>query len=260
MYACYLQHFWRVGEEARNGCIVTADCGYRREAFREIIRSFGLLSVFSILQHLFCAHPYVLSSALNRHHEDQEVDGEEEELDDAHPRVAERHLPDAERACDRQSSFVINDSPSMGQVAFAATKPLCPSNVAQRRIKAVAIREHDTTKFWKVLRFMHALPQSIAKELDQWAVVPKPGVTTKDALFSGLEYMLMNISEARISQSCLPLTMDQQCADWFTLGKFRAEGTSAGLILQHGQGSRQATGLAPIPMKKTTVGQCRSRF
>lgn len=101
---------------------------------------------------------------------------------------------------------------------------------------------------------MHPLLQSITKDLDQWVTVPKPGVTKKDALFSGMEDMLMNVCETRISQLCLLLKMAQQYAYLFTLMQFQVTGMNDRLFLQYWEGSRKEMGLAPIPVKKATVG------
>lgn len=53
------------GEEAVNGCIVTADRGYRKESFLNMFSKFGFASVFIMPDHLLRVHPFVGKSYLN---------------------------------------------------------------------------------------------------------------------------------------------------------------------------------------------------
>ncbi|PXF45600.1 hypothetical protein BWQ96_04605 [Gracilariopsis chorda] len=57
-------------EEAVNGCIVTADRGYGKGAFMEILAEFGMGSVFVMPNHLLRVHPFVGLSFLNPSRED----------------------------------------------------------------------------------------------------------------------------------------------------------------------------------------------
>ena len=53
------------GEEAVNGCIVTADRDYGKGAFMEILAAFGVGSVLVMPSHLLRVHPFVEWSFLS---------------------------------------------------------------------------------------------------------------------------------------------------------------------------------------------------
>lgn len=222
------------------------------------------------------AHPFVASSRLNPLRDDEELEFEEQEARGADGPSGENHTSmELEVQCqnpagdssagnnggatssaeDRRATFVINDNASMGQSVFMASKPLRTSgDVGQRRVTALALREHGTSKFSKVLRFMYAVPNSIGKELTNWIAVPKPNITLHDTLFSGYDDVAAKIVEAVLSQVCVPLTMGQRCADWFVLRQFRVTGTNAGLILNESLDYRLAVHLPisnSIPVRST---------
>lgn len=47
------------GEEALNSCVVTADRGYSKESFLDLMVSFGLSTAFVLSDHIIRAHPLV---------------------------------------------------------------------------------------------------------------------------------------------------------------------------------------------------------
>lgn len=128
---------------------------------------------------------------------------------------------------------------------FWASKPLrTDGDIGQRRVTAVAVREHVTSKFSKLLRFMHAVPPGISTDLNNWIAVTKPNIHLGDTLFSGSNVSVIKIVETALSEVCVPLTMGQRCADWFILHQFRVTGTNAGIILARSQLFLVAVGLS----------------
>ncbi|PXF43196.1 hypothetical protein BWQ96_07071 [Gracilariopsis chorda] len=66
------------GDEWLNSCVVTADCGYGKEAFTDILTENGLLSVFVIPDHILECNPFVAKSYFNPHDANLEDSGEVE--------------------------------------------------------------------------------------------------------------------------------------------------------------------------------------
>ena len=126
------------GEEALNGCIATADRGYEKQKFIEVLSAFGVSSVFVMLNHLLRVHPFVASSYLDprradlEYNEDEHTGGSTSDRQSAsvgsNAVIEEIALPPSENVenmevlCDRRRRFIIDDSPKLGPDAFIATK------------------------------------------------------------------------------------------------------------------------------------------
>lgn len=259
--------FEDVGPEARNSCIVTADRGYGKESFINVMASLGLSSVFIMPDHVLRSHPFVAASFLNPHREEEDEvsDGESgvemtNDAIDAKATCFTTHgvVNNSERSAsveDRRRPFVINDCPMLGPAVFSATKALRSPGVGQRRITAVAVREHGTEKYSKVLRFMHAVPTPITYQLNQWVAVPKPVVSTTNSLFSGSTATDINSCEFMLAKTCFPLTLAQRCADWFTLRQFRVTGTNGGIIMRDDAGFLTAMGYSTDSARERTMSK-----
>lgn len=76
---------------------------------------------------------------------------------------------------DRRGAFSIDDEPGLGPEASFATKNLGVSGprIEQRKLMAIAVREHRTDKFAKVLRLMYTVLSSTYNTLNTWKAVPK---------------------------------------------------------------------------------------
>lgn len=251
------------GEDSLNGCMVTADRGYGKESFLNLMASFGVASAFIMPDHILRAHPFVASSFMNPHRDDDNdmADGSDSGGDSE--RRGEGSASTASHVMamhDRRRAFVINDEAQLGPAVFAASKALKTTGVGQRRVTAVAVREHGTSKFSKVLRFMYALPSSVSAELDKWVAVPKPGVSTAQTLYSESTDVLGKKCEAVLSHSCFPLTIGQRCADWFTLRQFRVTGTNAGIILRQNEAFLAAMNLTAGTTEERTLSQWFTLF
>lgn len=184
------------GEEARNSCVVTADRGYNRESFLDVMTFHGLASTFVMPDHIVRAHPFVAASYL---HPDRDRDGTGDDTDseDDGEVVGDGVLASEDITTrlegDRQNAFIVDDSAKLGQAVFMATKSLHSADIGQQPVTAVAVREHGTSKAAKVLRFMHAVPQTISNELDTWVAVPKTGVHTATTLYAGMKDALAKV-------------------------------------------------------------------
>lgn len=243
------------GQEALNSCVVTADRGYGKESFLNLFTSFGLAAVFVMPDHILRCHPFVASSLLDPLRDDYEVD--DADLDEQSPTVGESDAGLSNvSVLDRRDSFVIDDNARMGQAFFTASKPLRTSGtVGQRRVTAVAVREHGTKKYSRLLRFMHSVPSGVSKEFDRWIAVPKAPVSVSRTLFAGNDNPGSKCCETALLQHCFPLTVGQRCADWFTLRQFRVTGTNSCLILQQDPGFRAQVGLPSQPVgRERTLG------
>lgn len=138
----------RRGKEAVNRYIITADQGYGKEAFMEIICTVGLGSIFVMPNHLVREQPFVGMSFVTPSGEEI-VEAEHEnrrgqDLDDISDRVGTTvRGPSASastagsiigdlmaqnelhHAFHRRAAFVIDDDPSLGSEAFYASKDRC---------------------------------------------------------------------------------------------------------------------------------------
>lgn len=81
-------------------------------------------------------------------------------------------LTQADERFDRKRSFVIDDDAECAPEVFLATKMLRGG----RSIQGIAVREHGTDKFVKILRFIFVLPEELNKQLNKWVLVPRPCV------------------------------------------------------------------------------------
>lgn len=59
--------FEGVGSQALNSLIVTADRGYGKETFMNVMASLGILSIFVMSVHVLKTHIFVAASFLNPH-------------------------------------------------------------------------------------------------------------------------------------------------------------------------------------------------
>ena len=55
--------------------------------------------------------------------------------------------------------------------------------MAQRRTTAIAVREHGTKKYSKILRFMYHVPESVQVTLNNWVAVSKASCNLSNTLF-----------------------------------------------------------------------------
>lgn len=75
---------------------------------------------------------------------------------------------------------MVKDLPNLGQYVFCASKAhASASSTGQHRVTAVAVREQRNSKARKVLRFMHAVPDPLPKDLDSWVAVAKSVALSK---------------------------------------------------------------------------------
>ncbi|PXF43284.1 hypothetical protein BWQ96_06981 [Gracilariopsis chorda] len=270
------------GEEANTGCIVTADRGYGKQSFLEILSGFGLSSVFVMPEHLLRVHSFVGLSYLDPVRDDLEdealdigdAEGESEpgaadmgdthgEGNGEHPAVAPHQL-----YCDRRRTFVIDNDPNLGPEAFFATKNAGTGRgrSRQRSMNAIAVRERGTDKFSKVLRFMYTVPAGIQDALNTWIAVPKQNIDKKFTLFQTLRrgnemQDLQDVVSVFLRERCEVLTVSQRCADWFVLRQFRVTGTNAGLVLMSSPCFRSILRLpASSGTEETTMPQWFERF
>lgn len=139
---------------------------------------------------------------------------------------------------DRQSAFIVDDNPQLEPEAFSASKSVTSQNslMENRKVTAVAIREHGTEKFSKVLRFMYSVPDGVNNHFNRWVAVTKPGLELNHNLFGdkkqyGAVEEMMKCAGEKVVENCNVLTVGQRCADWFILRQFRLTGTNSGNIL-----------------------------
>ena len=76
---------------------------------------------------------------------------------------------------DRRQAFVIDDAPDLGSECFMAFKRALPqgSRVGLRKMTAIAVREHGTQKFAKLIRFLYTVPTVQQESLNTCVAVPK---------------------------------------------------------------------------------------
>ncbi|PXF42597.1 hypothetical protein BWQ96_07692 [Gracilariopsis chorda] len=206
-------------EEALNACHVTADRGYGKWSFQEIIPRHGLSCVMFMAEHLIECHPSVAKSFLLPCKEYELTDEEcGEETISGHDGLAstvaptENILPRGSDSVNEQNStlpkrntfdecnvndsrlrycpgvFVVDESPGLGNEYYCATKLVAgmAKKVRTDRMMAIAVREHGTEKYAKVLRFVYIIPNPLQKALHTWILVPKTAVLSSNVLFSGL--------------------------------------------------------------------------
>lgn len=126
--------FENVCLEALNSRIVTADKGYAKESFLSVKESLGFSSVFVMPDHVLRSHPFVASSFLNPHREEEDEfsDGEsggemKYNAMDANVTGSPTHgvVSSLERSAsveDCRRPFVINDGSMLGSAVFSTTK------------------------------------------------------------------------------------------------------------------------------------------
>lgn len=140
---------------------------------------------------------------------------------------------------ERRKKFIIDDHPDLGPEVFVATKsvPGVTQQMGHNKLVAIAVRERGTSKFSRILRFMHSIPQSIQESINTWIAVPKANLSLNNTLFSGKVVggnhlvRVREVIESKLKSYTVPLTLGQRCADWFVLRQFRVTGTMAGSIL-----------------------------
>lgn len=105
------------------------------------------------------------------------------------------------------------------------------------KVTAISVREHGTTKFSPVSRFMFTVPSSLEKTLNTCIAVPKNNLCLEKTFFIGARVEKENtqgfrtVAEQEIMEPCELLTLGQRCADWFILRQFRITDTNADQLL-----------------------------
>lgn len=109
-------------------------------------------------------------------------------------------------------------------------------------------------KLSMILQFMHASPPSILKAPKKWVSVPNPAIDTSWPLFSEYSNAFMKACETVLSNSFLPLSITQRCANWLTLRQFRVTGRNNGKVLQQEKDLKTAIWMrGEVPQEKTIV-------
>lgn len=241
------------GEISFNGINITADRGFGKDDFVDLLNELGMSSIFIMPDHILGCHPFVASSLFNPFRADEldnvaEEATEEDEDGNQNEEVGEsgHDVLDPLNSIDRRQQFVVDDNPNLGNKAFYATKSIARSNLGQRRSTAIAVREHGTEKFCKVLRFKVNAPDCISDQLKKWLAVPKENVDLKHTLFVGNDCMYQKKTEEFIKSYCSINTIGQRCADWFVQRQFKITGTTAATILSKNSMYRSTLGLPSI--------------
>lgn len=88
---------------------------------------------------------------------------------------------------DRRKEFVVDDAPNLGPEVFFASKAFngVGTRTGSNRVTAIAVREHETGKYAKVLRFMYNVPGALQNSLKTWIAMPKSNASLRSKLFSG---------------------------------------------------------------------------
>lgn len=279
------------GEAALVGLTLTADRGYGKEAIVGILAELGISSMFILPEHLLRCHPFIGQSFL-RSHRDDEVDeySASEDSESEREKSVVRSAGGLEGGvidqtandlgsennstrsmdpstsnfnADRKRAFIIDDAQQRGPASFHASKRLKGTT---KSVAAVAVREHGTEKFSKVLRFLFQVPESMQRKLETWIAVPRPNVYQQYLFYGSVDKndLLSEIStnafssgtgreelETVLSEKCTVLTVGQRCSDWFVLRQFRVTGTNAGALLASSATFCELTGVSPSTRERT---------
>ena len=246
-----------IGKEALSLMQVTADRGFGKEMFTNIVREWGMSFIFIMPEHLPHVHPFVASSYISEENNSVEsslLSGIQHGSSTT-PSNVQDSGNDEVSTSDSSSMriFVIPDSAILGQEVFCADKYLPGTIQAKRKSVAVAVREHGNEKKSKVVCFMYSVSPSLSSILDAWVAVPNDYIKFDRHLFNGLGDKLAKECELFLKQSCFPLTIGQRCADWFIMRRIRITGTNAGLILQNDEDFLSHLGIASNARKEKTL-------
>ena len=122
------------------------------------------------------------------------------------------------------------------------------------KMTAIAICEHGSDKFAKVIRFLYNVLSIINENLRTWIAVPK-GCILNNVLFNNRDNLgavvrhpsppqdQKDFVQAEVLRVCTVLSVGQRCADWFVLRQFRITGTNAGKILMESRLVRASLGI-----------------
>lgn len=171
--------------------------------------------------------------------------------------------PNVNFRADRKRAFIIDDDQERGPASFHASKRLRGTT---KSISAVAVREHGTDKFCKVLRFLFQVLETLARRIETWIAVSRSNVfqqyllysavcrdvamseTTGDSMPLGVERTAL---ESFLLEDCLVLTLGQRCSDWFALRQLRVTATNAGALFASSEQFCQLTGVSQIRIGRT---------
>lgn len=174
-----------------------------------------------------------------------------------------------EKGFDRKSAFIILTDPEAGCRAYFGKRTYSvamfnrPKDKRKETVIAVGVRERGTDKACCVIRFLYAVPQSIADAIKTWVAVPRYNFEDKCLLFNGGEYDMSDLKkslEDRLKNESIVLTKCQRCADWFVLRQFRITGTIAGRILLTDSVIRSKIGRSTDLETPMTTADCFKRL
>lgn len=118
--------------------------------------------------------------------------------------------------------FIIRDGPLLAQEVFVAMKNFRrESEGVPFKVTATSIRDDGNNEFWKVLRFMFAVPDAIDNELNTCLDVPKSSIPLSRTLFARSTCSAMLPCDIYIYFFCTALAIEQRWADWLLLLQFR---------------------------------------
>ncbi|PXF45277.1 hypothetical protein BWQ96_04976 [Gracilariopsis chorda] len=252
------------GGRATNNCIVTADRGYGKASFMELLPEFGFSSVFVMPDHLICVHPFIHLLPLRA---------------STPAGVMWRKVTKWVRRLRMFSLWIQvktgivallrTFSSTGGEVLFSTTthslewslfsrrRMLEPPVLGQKKDTAVDVCEQVTEKFANILRFMYTFPTSLQERLNKWIAVAKRSYSLQNVLYTRRRIDGEQVSNLRtnveqvIGSICVPLTVEKRCADWFVLRQFRVVGTEFGLMLLSSEMAQSALGIAGSRQEKT---------
>lgn len=207
----------------------------------------GLGSVFVMSNHLLRVHPFVGKSFLDINREDLEDEALTTVPNTANEHTGATVIPsdattneavnetytegetsaiqsnaqvDAvnNTSFDRRRAFIIDDNPGLGPEVFFATKNVASSGsfVELKKMTAVAVREHRTEKFAKILRFMYTVPSSVENALNTWIAIPKISPKTETTPLNNKRcenndhQALKEVAESWLSRQCNIITISQR--------------------------------------------------
>ena len=184
---------------------ITADRGYGKEPILKFLMESGIGSMLIMVEYILRAHPFVGKSFLDPLRYDVEEDnkGMNDAVialrsgngSNAHKNgnkencIRENEVQEVSRDQERQGSssalppicndrgraFIVDDSPDLGPAFFAMKRVRQDGSraVSNDKMTAIAIREHGSDKFAKVIWFFYNVPRLINENLRIWIAVPK---------------------------------------------------------------------------------------
>lgn len=150
------------GELSLTGFFLTADRGYGNFAMVPGLARKGIGFIFIMPAHLLRCHPFVGMSHFIAKRNELEEENEVLCSDEEGMGVGENIRLYA-AIHDRDSCFIIDDSPGIGPLSKYADKSFkYQQSTARQTVTAVVIRERGTNKFSKILRFAYCLPDGLS--------------------------------------------------------------------------------------------------